>query len=515
MGDLAVTEPHIPLQSASPRAKYKATSFAGDTLKLVSGTVFAQALSLVASPLLTRLYGPEAFGLSALFASIAGLISGIVCLRYELAIMLPKTDEEAANLFAGSLAIALLISLLTVPIVWLGLPLVVRLLNAPELAPCLWLLPIITFFGGMSVGHPALNYWSSRSRRFGRLSRTRVINSLLTTATQIGAGSVGYTTGGSLIGANIVGSIISTLVLAIQTFKDDMRLLRRSIRWHSMLVGLKHHYKFPLYTTWSSLMNTVSWQLPAFLLSAFFSPEIVGYYALGNRLLRLPMSLVGGSIAQVFFQRAAEARAEGKLAVLVESAFHRLVMFGLFPSLLLAIMGQDLFVFAFGESWAEAGVYTQILSIWAFFWFISGPLSTLFSVLERQESGLRMNLALLITRFLALGTGGLLGDARLALALFAATSILVYGGMSIWILKACEVPKSWVLQVLSRYLTVSAATILPLAVVKCLLPTSLPLSLLASAVALGVYVLYLVRSEPQIVEGCVRFVSSGRWRRKE
>ena len=76
------------------------SSFASDVLKLAGGTAIAQILSILASPIITRMYGPEAFGLSALFASITGIVAVVACLRYELAIMLPEKDEDAANLLA-------------------------------------------------------------------------------------------------------------------------------------------------------------------------------------------------------------------------------------------------------------------------------------------------------------------------------------------------------------------------------------------------------------------------------
>ena len=79
-------------------APTRSSSFATDVLKLVTGTTFAQIIAILASPLLTRLYGPEAFGFLALFTSITSIIGVIACMRYEMAIMLPKTDEEAANL---------------------------------------------------------------------------------------------------------------------------------------------------------------------------------------------------------------------------------------------------------------------------------------------------------------------------------------------------------------------------------------------------------------------------------
>jgi len=98
---------------------YTKSSFSGDVLKLVGGTAFAQVLSILASPIITRMYGPEAYGLSALFTSIAGIIATIACLRYELAVMLPEKDEDAANLLALSLILATLISAVTAFVFWL------------------------------------------------------------------------------------------------------------------------------------------------------------------------------------------------------------------------------------------------------------------------------------------------------------------------------------------------------------------------------------------------------------
>ncbi len=58
----------------------RSSSFATDVLKLVTGTTFAQIIAILASPLLTRLYGPEAFGFLALFTSITSIIGVIACM---------------------------------------------------------------------------------------------------------------------------------------------------------------------------------------------------------------------------------------------------------------------------------------------------------------------------------------------------------------------------------------------------------------------------------------------------
>lgn len=406
----------------------KKTSFAGDVITLVSGTTFAQILSILATPILTRLYGPEDFGLLALFLSITGIFGIIVCLRYELSIMLPESDEEASNLLGLSLLIALILSILTMPIIWFGRQPIQNILKAPQLGAYLWLVPFFVFVSGVFL---ALNSWNSRTKHFKRLSAARITSSVATTGTQLGAGLSGYTTGGSLIGASLVGNSVSTLILGSQIWKNDKSLFLRSIGFKRMTAGLKRYRKFPLVDSWSALLNTVSWQLPVFLLASFFSPVVVGFYSLGFRLLQLPMSFIGSSISQVFFQRASEVKSEGSLAPLVENVFRLLVIVGMFPIFTLTIVGSDVFSVIFGDTWTEAGVYVQILSIWAFAWFISSPLSTLWVVFEKQEFGLKITSVNLITRIVSLWIGGVLGNARISLLLFSLSGVLVYGYLCI------------------------------------------------------------------------------------
>lgn len=409
----------------------RSSSFASDVLKLVSGTTFAQAIAIIASPILTRLYGPEAFGFFAIFTSITSIIGVIACMRYELAIMLPKADEKATNLLALCLLIVAAISGLTMPALYFWSGAIISLLKAPGLDPYLILVPPFIFINGIFL---ALNYWNSRTRHFGRLSAARITSSLATTGTQLWAGFAGHVTGGSLIGASLIGVFASTGILGAQIWRDDHAILRKSISLRGMAEGLKRYKRFPLIDSSSALLNTISWQLPAFLLAAFFSPTIVGYYALGFRMLQFPMSLIGGSIAQVFFQRASKAHSDGTLPILVENVFHSLVAIGIFPILTVAIVGPELFAVIFGDVWFEAGLYAQILSIWAFVWFISSPLSTIRAVLEKQAFGIKINILIFVTRIISLVLGGVTGSPLVALSLFSFSGFLVYGYYNVMLL---------------------------------------------------------------------------------
>lgn len=476
------------------RPSRRSSSFAGDVLKLVTGTVSGQVLSVLASPILTRLYGPDAYGAYALFVSITSVIGVVICLRYELAILLPEKDEEAASVLGLSISLAALISSLLVPLLWYGRPFIVRWLNAPELGPYLWLVPPAVLVSGVLL---ALSYWNSRARRFGRLSIAQAGSSFVTVGTQLGSGLTGRATGGSLVSANVAGSAVATTVLGVQIWREEGPLLRRSLRGRSVLRELVRYRKFPLYDTWSALLNSISWQLPALMLSASFSSAVVGYYGLSNRVLHLPMNLVGKAIGQVFFQRAAEAKSSGTLPVVVEGAFQRLVALGMFPMLTLMVTGPDIFTVIFGHSWAEAGVYTQILALWTFVWFASSPLHTLFSVLERQEISFAWNVVNLGTRFLSLWIGGRLNDSRLALLLFGASGIVVYGYYCLAILSVVGVPWNRVARILLRYLALFApAGLLLIGLVALGVPP--PVRVLASGALLMGFYAYVLKTDPEL-----------------
>lgn len=485
------TSKNTSADSSSPRKK---TSFAGDVLTLVSGTTFAQILTILIAPILTRLYGPKDFGLLALFLSITGIIGIIVCLRYELSIMLPKSDEEAANLLVLSLFIALTLSIFTIPFICFGRQPIQNVLKAPQLGTYLWLVPLFVFVSGVFL---ALNYWNSRTKHFKRLSAATITSSVASTGAQLGAGFAGYATGGSLIVANLVGQSVSTLILGGQIWKDDHSLIQKSISKKTMIAVIKRYRKFPLISTWSALLNTASWQLPNLILASFFSPSVVGFYSMGFRLLQLPMSFIGGSISQVFFQRAVEAKSEGTLPSLVENIFRLLVVIGMFPILTLTIVGGDFFTVIFGNNWTESGVYVQILSIWAFIWFISSPLSILIDVMERQKFELKYTFFNFSTRLLSLVIGGLLGNARFALVLFSISGIFVYGYLCFKMLLFSNVNLSHIISIiLSNFIL-----FVPAGIILIVLKFSgiNQYILVGVSLLLGViYYLYILKTDPQM-----------------
>jgi lipopolysaccharide exporter len=418
---------------------YKRSSFFSNVLKLISGTTLAQIITILTAPIISRLFAPEAFGVLNVFTSLIGIISIVICLRYEYAIMLPEDDADAGNLFALCLLIAFGISAAAGVIVLIFGQNLANLLKSPDLYKFFWLIPIGLLIQGLFA---ALNYWNSRTKHFGRLSVARVAASLTTSALPIGLALLGRASAASLIFSYLAGTFIFAIVLGVQVLNDYGSYLINNVHKSQMVANLKRYRKFPLVDSWSSFINNLSWQLPSIMLLFFFSATVVGYYSLSNRMILLPMTLVGSAIAQVFYQRTAELRSNvDSLSKSVELVFRRLVAIGLFPALVLGIAGPELFGIIFGANWVEAGRYAQILSPWMFVLFISSPLSILFATLERQELALVINSIILISRVLALLIGGLTNNIYFTLIIWSATGVLVYGSLALGLLRLTHV--SW------------------------------------------------------------------------
>ncbi len=85
----------------------KNDGYARDVATMAVGTIASQGMTLLAMPILSRLYFPEDFGALAVFMAVSGIAATALTLRYETAILLPKKEEEAGALFKISICSAL------------------------------------------------------------------------------------------------------------------------------------------------------------------------------------------------------------------------------------------------------------------------------------------------------------------------------------------------------------------------------------------------------------------------
>ncbi|MEN5143112.1 MULTISPECIES: oligosaccharide flippase family protein [Pseudomonas] len=349
--------------------------FLRNVLTLMTGTTLAQAIPIAAMPLLTRLYTPEDFGVLALYMSLAGMISVIITARYEVAVMLPERDEDAASLVTLSICIASAISLVLLVIVSLFNEDIQALLNNKAIGPWLYLLPITVFVTGM---WQALNYWNNRSKKFKRLAVSRVTQGGGMTLAQFLL--TGLSTGGLVLGY-LVGQVGGLMVFLTRTWREDRAVLSR-ISLATMLVNARRYSKFPKYSTFGALLDNAAVQMPVLMLSKFYDTHIVGVFSLTFRALNLPMSLIATSFSQVLFQRFVVLQRENpdRLAPFVLKLFFGLLSLMVPLVGFVWVVGPELFALVFGETWRQAGEYATVLIFAVAIRFAVSPLSTVLAM---------------------------------------------------------------------------------------------------------------------------------------
>lgn len=456
----------------------------------MTGNITAQAISLLAIPVITRLFSPENYGIFSLYGSIAVMFSIFSSLSYVSAILLPKDDSEVSNVFGLSIFAVFGMSLLVLTGVFFFNKDICHYLNAPQMELYLWLLPLSIFFDGIYL---SFNYWSLRKKRFTQLSISRVVESLSDRTLALCAGFFGYISAFALIISRLLGALLALLTLGFSVWRKDKESIKASLSMEKIVFNAKRYRKFPLISNWSILLNNISRQIPIIMLAMFFSPRIVGLYALSNRVLAMPMGLLGDAIFRVFFQKVAETKNRGgDLTELSLELLHHLICLTIIPLIFLAIIGKEVFAFVFGSSWELAGTYTQILSFMFFMSFISRPFGAFFNVFEKQEVRLYFDTVLLVSRGASFFIGGLMNSTLFAIILYSISGVIVFLILIFWSLKLVGVANNKIFVVLGRSFILPLPFLAMLVLTKFVLYCSPVVLVIFSIILMLLYYLLLI-----------------------
>ncbi len=376
------------------RLKLK-SEFSRNVLTLMTGTTIAQAIPIVISPILTRIYTPEDFGVFALYIGIVSFIAIVATARYEMAIVLPKSEKEAINILALSILITLSIVFVITLIIIFFKETILNILNANSLGNILYLVPLSTLLAGLAQ---SFNYWSNRKEYFKNMSNAQIAQSLSIGVSQPLLKYSGINSG--LILGNIVGRFVSVFVLIHKFIKNDRTSLDY-IKKEVMIEQMIKYKDFPLVNSLHAFSDIVRNSGSVMLISSFFGSTILGFYSLSLRVLQLPIGIIGSALGQVLYKKFSSLYNDNQpLYPYVKSIMIKLILVGLPIFGILFFIAPDLFAFVFGEKWRVAGEYSQLLIPYLFMNFLASPISSIFLILDMQKLNFYISI---------IGTGMLIG----------------------------------------------------------------------------------------------------------
>lgn len=377
---------------------------------IAGGTAVGQIVALAAAPVLTRVYSPADFGLFAVLSALSVTLGTVAAARLDLAVPLPERDEDAYALAAGGLlACALSLSLGCLVVLTTGDRLA-SLLDQPGLMPWLWLMPVSAAF---MAGSLVLNQLALRHQRFAAVARRNLVQAVALVATQVVLGLVGIRPGGLVVGFAVAQ------MLSLLSLLPGSRLLqpsaREGMRPSAIVRALARYRRFPLVATPSGLMNVLGPQLPVLFMSIWYGGQVAGWLGLTQRVLTLPVSLVGTAVAQVYLSELSRAslRDMSRARGLFDRVSVTLTVAASVLAVVLVLAGPALFAWFFGERWQPSGDYARALGVGVAAQLVSSPLSQTLVVFEKQinqlwwDIGRLTSMAAVLSLFPLMGAGAL------------------------------------------------------------------------------------------------------------
>lgn len=373
-------------------SKLSKSEFSKNVSSQILGTGMAQVLPFLAMPLLSRLFAEEDFALYTSFFAVASIFAVAVGGKYHMAIVLPKTEEDAQKIFTLSvyltLAYALAIALL--------LPFFHRFF--PEtLSKVLYYVPLYVLFFGIWTAY--INV-SIRQKTFTANAIAKVLQAIGYITVAIGLGFSKAMAFGLVI-AKIVGTVVSWLFLSKKS--------PISFQWVSLGIlkeVARTYIDYPKYGIWPSFLNTISLQAMVLILTKFYTTIDLGHFGFTFMILSAPLALIGTSYKDVFYQKIAslmnENRYKEALSFFKKSALALFVM-GIPICLILFFFGEPLFGFVFGDKWSRSGAFAAILAFSFVVKLVVSPLSAIFNATNTLRIASKWQVLYFISTFVTLG----------------------------------------------------------------------------------------------------------------
>lgn len=389
-------------------------------LTVLGGSLVAQALPIVAAPLITRLCTPGELGAFSVWLGVVAIATVAATLRMEFAMVVDP----------GRIRQRLCFGVVAWSSSWLAVVLTVALVAARllDLVAMSW--PGVLTLGlaaWLTAGMQTMLAYAASHNGFAAAAKARIVAAAGVAGAQLGLlavlASLPWLTmrltdagGDALLAGQLAGLAAGLLAarrllhLPLQRAGSNAARLQVSLRrlrrqgLAALLPTtpqrryLRHHRAFWRFTLPSSLLNAAVGQLPLLIIGARHGVMAAGLFALTQRVLAAPISLLAASVLEVFKRESVRQYHEhGDCRPAYRHALRVLLALGAVPALVLWVASPALFAFVFGAGWRGAGELAQIMAPLFFLNFIAGPLSYVFSVAGRQKIELLWQVALFAT----------------------------------------------------------------------------------------------------------------------
>jgi O-antigen/teichoic acid export membrane protein len=414
----------------------KRSSFFKNILTLFSGTAIAQALPILLSPVLSRIYTPLDFAILAIITPIITIGATISTLRFDIAVVVPKENSEAKTLLSTALITNILITVLSALCVFVfQLTIPSNTLLSDETRKLLWYIPP----GIFSIGwYTAYNYWSTRNKTYRNNAASKIIQAIVTIITSIAFGYFIPGAEGLILGL-VAGYMIGLIVLYARQKQEVPLSDIQKFSLKNAKKTLKKYKDFIFINTPHAVLGIFADYGIVYFLKIFFINNIIGGFSFAYRYTKAPLGIITSSISQVFYEEASKKVNAGEdIRPLMYKIQKNLFLLSFPFFVIFIIWAPDIFAFVFSKAYYQAGEIAALLFPWIYLNFLISPISGITIILNKQKEALILSFLDLALRVAAICIGGAYGDWEFTFLLLSFFYTIYFIFVSWWYYKISD-----------------------------------------------------------------------------
>jgi O-antigen/teichoic acid export membrane protein len=358
--------------------------------KLFGAAINAQLIPIFISPVISRLYSVEDFGVQGVIFTVVGFCLFINTLRYENIIVIDRIFNPIKN-FITVKKITLITSIILMLFFFVSEKSLTKYFNLSEKSHLLLIVPFIVY---INSSYELLIVFNNRIKNFNNIAKIKIYQSSISGLFQLGFGILGF---------NYFGLILSPLISKIIPYLKSKLIkfyfLNPKLNKKELSV-LKKYKNFPLFDLPTNLINNLGLQLPIIFLATNYSAAISGSYFMTQRVLQVPLTLISHSILEVFKERISSSKTDLESRKIMFDTLYIIILVAIIPFTILFYFIDDFIIIYLGEKWVMSAKFAKILVPSLFFRFISYPISYVILVKQKQKINLLINIITLCVVFL-------------------------------------------------------------------------------------------------------------------
>ncbi len=412
------------------------SEFTKNLATLMSGTVAAQIVPFLVQPLIGRLFTPAEIGIFTAFTSVVATISTVAAGRYDLAIVLPDSDDDARGLVTLATRLNTVVCAASVVLLWVLAEPICAWVNQPQLKTWLPLAGLAAWLFSQIQVHA---YWCNRLKMYRVMGGNKLTQAMALNLTQVGLGGLSKLPSGPHLGVHglVAGTIVGYGIGAGRIISKTWRSIRSGTPSSAKQMAYEFR-KMPILNGPNAVVDAIRLNGIPLLISRYFGASNLGQFGKAWQLLQVPMALINTSLSQVFYQQMSTTK-PGQMFRMVRHGMVRSFLIGIVPFTVIWFISPMLMPWYLGPMWVDTGYIARILVPWLFLNFITSPVSLMFLVVKRQGTMLIFSTAYMVVPLVILSVSS--HDFWTALTWMSwsmAAMLVVFMVMALWVARSWD-----------------------------------------------------------------------------